>query len=61
MSLDVSKVIGYAVTTPQDLSVSKIVSYAVVTPQDLSVSKIIAYAVLQDIPSKNASICVVNT
>ena len=52
MSLDVSKVIGYAVTTPQDLSVSKTIFYVVTTPQDLSVSNVIAYAVLQEICHK---------
>ena len=61
MSLDVSKVISYAVTTPQDLSVSKTIFYVVTTPQDLSVSNVIAYAVLQEISPKNASMCVVNT
>lgn len=43
------------------LDVSKTVAYAVLTPQDLSVSKVTAYAVLQDIPTKNASMCLVNT
>jgi hypothetical protein len=61
MSLDISKAVGYAVTTPQDLSVSKAVGYAVTTPQDLSVSKVIVYAVLQQEVTKNASICLVNT